>query len=814
MSNYLDKEGLGYFWKKIQAYYGTFDLESDSVLYPNKVKNAVESDYDIVEIDSSSSNILFKRRDTNLTPLNLDLSTLATTYSFTGGINKIIVTPYKGGAAQDPITVDIGINIPDNITGNGTADALAIFSGANTLKGTITLDSNSKTQFLRRDGTWQEPVGTTYTLSQSASNKRVLTFSSSKGDSVDITTVDTVYTQGDGISIGTNNVISNIGVLSIVPGSTAGTLTVNTAGTTEDVAIPLIPLLDSTGKIPSAYLPGSISSIVEGYYYNGKFYKDSSHTQEIEASVANIYLDLVTNKSYRYSGSVYVEIAESLALGTTPETAFPGDKGQIAYEHATDSTSKASLGIYKVAIGGKGVNGLYHVTNWEAASASDIMSLVPIASPSTLGKVKASDSGPITIGTDGTINLSTVPISLGGTGATTPADARTNLDLGTAATKNFTTTLNNTENLITSLAVYNVLEEYIHEDGGLMYGTLGFGGNFTWLADSSGAGILGIGNGNNYTRASVPYLGYQGYSLDIRTSGDNLYHYNGGEGAYYKILDNFNSSYTPTVGSGTAGASVLGTLKLGDNSYTIYGLSIDEKAKVEDYYPTASVELFPTLTTQTGVTTTLKANPTAYFDILTGTTTTEGVTSLILGNNTNKGISRNSRGQLVLYSSNIGKHIVLGTEVDTNITHTLPKNTGTILNTGTTSASAILNEGVELGRVVINNNATVFYAPKDKYVEVSSSNSKMYLLGTSDAPTTTAQRTANNNSKIYAENGALTVEKYIGALEKTLTIKVGESNNSYTYNNNPTANNVEISINPTSIGMVRITETEINNIML
>ena len=38
--------------------------------------------------------------------------------------------------------------------------------------------------------------------------------------------------------------------------------------------------------------------------------------------------------NYRWSGTIFVEISKSLALGETASTAFPGDKGKIAYDYS------------------------------------------------------------------------------------------------------------------------------------------------------------------------------------------------------------------------------------------------------------------------------------------------------------------------------------------------------------------------------------------------------------------------------------------------------------------------------------------------
>lgn len=86
--------------------------------------------------------------------------------------------------------------------------------------------------------------------------------------------------------------------------------------------------LDATGKIPASQVPGSMDEIIEGYYYNGNFYLDSAHQQEITGEESKIYVDLETNKTYRWGGTTYVEISSSLALGETAGTAYEGNKGK------------------------------------------------------------------------------------------------------------------------------------------------------------------------------------------------------------------------------------------------------------------------------------------------------------------------------------------------------------------------------------------------------------------------------------------------------------------------------------------------------
>jgi hypothetical protein len=84
--------------------------------------------------------------------------------------------------------------------------------------------------------------------------------------------------------------------------------------------------LDSNNKIPSIHLPGGVDDIKE-------FANLASFPATGEASI--IYVALDTNIIYRWSGSAYVEISSSLALGETASTAFAGNRG-VALETLTD----------------------------------------------------------------------------------------------------------------------------------------------------------------------------------------------------------------------------------------------------------------------------------------------------------------------------------------------------------------------------------------------------------------------------------------------------------------------------------------------
>lgn len=131
--------------------------------------------------------------------------------------------------------------------------------------------------------------------------------------------------------------------------------------------------LDGTGKVPAAQLPSFVDGTVEGYLYNGAFYMDSAHTVQIVPESGKIYVDLVSNKTYRWSGTVYVEVSESLALGETSSTAYRGDRGKTAYDHASDAsriTQAKAEKLYKIGFTAQG-----HAASMTEVAKQDLLDL-------------------------------------------------------------------------------------------------------------------------------------------------------------------------------------------------------------------------------------------------------------------------------------------------------------------------------------------------------------------------------------------------------------------------------------------------------
>lgn len=62
------------------------------------------------------------------------------------------------------------------------------------------------------------------------------------------------------------------------------------------------------GKVPAAQLPSYVDDVIEGYFYGGQFYEDESHTTLITPEVGKVYVNRITNFTYRWSGSQYIRL--------------------------------------------------------------------------------------------------------------------------------------------------------------------------------------------------------------------------------------------------------------------------------------------------------------------------------------------------------------------------------------------------------------------------------------------------------------------------------------------------------------------------
>jgi len=117
--------------------------------------------------------------------------------------------------------------------------------------------------------------------------------------------------------------------------------------------------LDASAKVPAANLPSFVDDVEEYANYAGL---------PATGETGKIYVAKDTNVIYRWSGSGYVEISASLALGETSSTAYRGDRGKTAYDHSQltahnpHNTTFAQLGSKPTTISGFGITDAYTKT--------------------------------------------------------------------------------------------------------------------------------------------------------------------------------------------------------------------------------------------------------------------------------------------------------------------------------------------------------------------------------------------------------------------------------------------------------------------
>ena len=112
----------------------------------------------------------------------------------------------------------------------------------------------------------------------------------------------------------------------------------------------------SSGKIDAQYLPSFVDDVIEGTYVNTTTFNGTDGSAVTPES-GKLYVSTNTNKTYRWSGSQYVAVNEGVSLGTTSSTAFRGDYGNTAYQHAlTGNSTPTKSNNSQQASGGSVIN--------------------------------------------------------------------------------------------------------------------------------------------------------------------------------------------------------------------------------------------------------------------------------------------------------------------------------------------------------------------------------------------------------------------------------------------------------------------------
>lgn len=90
--------------------------------------------------------------------------------------------------------------------------------------------------------------------------------------------------------------------------------------------------LSDNGKVPANQLPSYVDDVLE---------YGTLSTFPVTGETDKIYVAQDTNLTYRWSGTRYVEISQSIALGETSTTAYPGNKGKANEEAILNEISRA-----------------------------------------------------------------------------------------------------------------------------------------------------------------------------------------------------------------------------------------------------------------------------------------------------------------------------------------------------------------------------------------------------------------------------------------------------------------------------------------
>lgn len=137
--------------------------------------------------------------------------------------------------------------------------------------------------------------------------------------------------------------------------------------------------LDSNGLVPSSQLPSYVDDVLE-YPTLSAF--------PATGEMGKIYVTLDTNLTYRWSGTGYVEISKSLALGETSSTAYAGNKGK---ENRDALTSLPANLVSTVA--SPTANASNVVFNYTGTSKSGINYSTPTAKTLTIPAASSSAAG-------------------------------------------------------------------------------------------------------------------------------------------------------------------------------------------------------------------------------------------------------------------------------------------------------------------------------------------------------------------------------------------------------------------------------------
>ena len=211
-------------------------------------------------------------------------------------------------------------------------------------------------------------------------------------------------TKQDKLTAGTNITISGSTISATVPSNQATKAYVDgeikTKVTDKLGAKSGIATLDTTGKVPANQLPSYVDDVIEGKLVGADFFpvkvdyssgSNSTTTVEYETvkltpESGKIYIDIPTGKIYRWSGTSFSVISETLALGETSTTAYAGSKGKANATAISSLQSgkqdKIVSGTHIKTVGGQSIVGSGNValTSLGSLNWSQLVSVPATAS--------------------------------------------------------------------------------------------------------------------------------------------------------------------------------------------------------------------------------------------------------------------------------------------------------------------------------------------------------------------------------------------------------------------------------------------------
>lgn len=294
----------------------------------NNLPDATINKGRILMAKQTDNSLLFAYSDGTQWITTANTTDLPKDYLVSGSISQNVISLTRKDTTLDPLQITIpqatdtslGVVIVDNDLSSTSSNPLqnkkvktALDGKANTthihaLNDVKDSEGNTLTTLLNSKANNSH----THSLTDisNSSNQTLDTLLSNKADSVHTHTADNI------IDFDTQAQLSAQTKIDSIKGTANG-----------------IASLDAQGKVPSNQLPSFVDDVVEGYYKqsDGKFYSIKSgdtYSNEITGQQGKIYVDLSTNKTYRWGTTQYVVISETLAIGTTTGTAFDGASGQ------------------------------------------------------------------------------------------------------------------------------------------------------------------------------------------------------------------------------------------------------------------------------------------------------------------------------------------------------------------------------------------------------------------------------------------------------------------------------------------------------